>query len=62
MPGDSASHQAALVAIADAIEKLCDRDRKNDDIISETARIAVRRSLRDTMGKRPATQVHVVRL
>ncbi|MEE2970925.1 MAG: ribonuclease J [Pseudomonadota bacterium] len=60
--GDAASHQAALAAIADAIEKLSDRDRKNDDIISETARIAVRRSLRDTMGKRPATQVHVVRL
>ena len=60
--GDSAPRDVALAAIAQAIDGLSDRDRKDDDKISETARIAVRRSLRDTMGKRPATQVHVVRL
>jgi ribonuclease J len=60
--GDSAPHEAAIAAIAEAINDLSDRDRKNDDKISDAARIAVRRSLRDTLGKRPTTQVHVVRL
>jgi ribonuclease J len=59
---DTGLRDAALEAIAEAIDNLSDRDRKSDDKISEAARVAVRRSLRDTMGKRPTTQVHVVRL
>lgn len=59
---DSALREAALAEIAKAVDDLSDRERKSDDKISEAARIAVRRSLRDTMGKRPSTQVHVVRL
>jgi ribonuclease J len=59
---DPAPLAAALTAIADAIGALSGRDRRDDGVVSETARIAVRRSLRATLGKRPATKVHVVRL
>jgi ribonuclease J len=59
---DAPLRTAALAAITKAVDDLSDRDRKSDDKISEAARTAVRRSLRDTMGKRPSTQVHVVRL
>jgi len=59
---DTPLRNAALAAITQAVDGLSDRDRKSDDKISEAARNAVRRSLRDTMGKRPSTQVHVVRL
>ncbi|HUT48045.1 MAG TPA: ribonuclease J [Alphaproteobacteria bacterium] len=53
-------------ALADAIEDaLADlpRPRRGDDEeIRETARRAVRRTLRDRRGKRPPTEVHVVRV
>jgi len=53
-------------ALADAIEEaLADlpRPRRADDEeVRETARRAVRRALRDRRGKRPPTEVHVVRV
>ncbi len=59
---DDESWSDAIDAIADAVEGMSDKARRDDDEVSETVRIAVRRSLRDTVGKRPVTEVHVVRL
>ena len=38
------------------------RDRRDDDKVREAARLAIRRSLRDWHGKKPVTQVHLVRI
>ena len=59
---DDASRQSVIAAIADAVAKLSAAQRRDDDAVSEAARIAVRRTLRDVVGKRPATHVHVVRV
>ena len=48
--------------IIDALNDLSPGDRRNDDTVAEAARVAVRRSLRDSIGKRPVTDVHVVRV
>lgn len=52
----------ALDAIHDAMDRLSKSDRRDDAAVSEAVRIAVRRSLRGTTGKRPITDVHVVRV
>ena len=49
-------------AIIDTLNDLSPGDRRNDDTVAEAARVAVRRSLRDSIGKRPVTDVHVVRV
>lgn len=49
-------------AIITAVERLPRRDRDDDDTVSETARRAVRRSLRELCGKRPQTEIHLVRV
>jgi ribonuclease J len=48
--------------VADAVEELSRADRRNDDAVREAARIAVRRAVRARHGKRPVTEIHVVRL
>ncbi len=59
---DEQAARLALDAIADAVADL-DRGQRDDDAeVAEAVRQAVRRTLRDTVGKRPATEVHVVRL
>lgn len=47
-------------AIIDAVDSL--PRRSNDDAVQKSARNALRRRLRDLCGKRPETDVHVVRL
>jgi ribonuclease J len=49
-------------AVADAVSRLSDRDRNNDELVAEAARRAVRRVLRQICGKRPHTEVHLVRV
>ena len=49
-------------AVADAVNALSARDRDDDEQVSEAARRAVRRSLRQICGKRPHTEVHLVRV
>ena len=49
-------------AVADAVNALSDRDRSDDEQVSEAARRAVRRALRQISGKRPHTEVHLVRV
>jgi predicted neutral ceramidase superfamily lipid hydrolase len=48
--------------VADAVNALSDRDRDDDEQVSEAARRAVRRSLRQICDKRPHTEVHLVRV
>jgi ribonuclease J len=49
-------------AVITAVERLPQRDRDDDDTVSEAARRAVRRSLRELCGKRPQTEIHLVRV
>ena len=52
----------AVDAVIDAINDLRASQRCDDDAVAEAARIAVRRALRESVGKRPVTDVHVVRI
>ena len=48
--------------VAQAIEELPPRERRDDAALREAARLAVRRSLRAWHGKKPVTEVHLVRI
>jgi ribonuclease J len=52
----------AVEAIVDALDRMSNADLEDDDEIAEAIRIAVRRSFRESVGKRPLTKVHVMRL
>ena len=52
----------AIDALIDAIEELPKNARQDDERIEKTARSAVSGTLRRATGKRPAIQVHVVRI
>jgi ribonuclease J len=63
----SAEEDAALTAelhqrVTQAIEELEPRARRDDAALREAARLAVRRSLRAWHGKKPVTEVHLVRV
>jgi ribonuclease J len=45
-----------------AVRELSARERRDDQAVSEAARSAVRRSVKARSGKRPVTEVHVVRV
>jgi ribonuclease J len=45
-----------------ALEELSPHDRRIDEEVREAARIAVRRVLRRALGKKPQTDIHVVRV
>jgi ribonuclease J len=47
---------------AEAVEGMARAKRRDDEAVREAVRVAVRRVIRARHGKRPATQVHVVRL
>lgn len=51
-----------LEALAAAIEKMPRDARQLDEEVERVARSAVRRVLRDAVGKRPVTDIHVVRI
>lgn len=55
-------YEAVIEAVRDAIEELPLKARQDDGVVKETARLAVRRSLRDSHGKKPVTDVHLVRI
>lgn len=62
-PEDSEELQEdAIDALIDAIEDLPKNARQDDERIEKTARSAVSGTLRRATGKRPAIQVHVVRV
>lgn len=45
-----------------AVSQLSARERRDDQAVREAARLAVRRSLKAWHGKKPVTEVHVVRI
>jgi ribonuclease J len=45
-----------------AVAALKSRERRDDAAVTEAARVAVRRALKAKTGKRPVTEVHVVRV
>ncbi len=49
-------------AVRAAVAALSGDDRDDDDAVKEAARLAVRRTLHASHGKKPVTDVHVVRL
>ena len=48
--------------IKEAFRTLSPEKLQNDDVVQETARITVRKSLRETHAKRPLVTVHIVRI
>jgi ribonuclease J len=53
---------AAVEAVADAFEELGKAERRDDDAVREAARLAVRRKINTEVGKKPQTEVHLVRI
>jgi len=49
-------------AICKAIDGFPQRSYNDDDAVREAVRIAVRRAYRDHIGKRPRTEVHLIRV
>jgi len=59
---DAASWEAALAAVQGALAGLPAALRRDDAALKEAARLAVRRTLLASRGKKPDTQVHLVRI
>lgn len=59
---EAEEHDAVVEAVREAIEELPHKARRDDGVVREAARLAVRRSLRDSHGKKPITDVHLVRV
>jgi ribonuclease J len=53
---------AAIAAARTAAEELGPRERRDDTLMREAVRIAVRRLLHDRLGKRPQTDVQLIRI
>ncbi len=54
--------EGAADAVAGAFEDLGKGERRDDDAVREAARLAVRRFVNAEVGKKPQTEVHLVRL
>jgi ribonuclease J len=60
--GDADAIAELEAAIGDAIAKIPLRDRGDDGAVREAVRLAVRRSLNVSRGKKPVTDVHLIRV
>ncbi len=54
--------EGAADAVAGAFEDLGKGERRDDDAVREAARLAVRRFVNAEVGKKPQTEVHLVRI
>ncbi len=59
---ESDEHDAVVEAVREAIAEMPYLARQNDEVVRETARLAVRRHLKESHGKKPLTDVHLVRV
>ncbi len=59
---DQEIRDSAIVAIAEAVDGLSTSARRSDDEVSGAAIRAIRQVFRDSLGRRPLAEVHVVRL
>jgi ribonuclease J len=53
---------AAIAAAQAAVEKLSQAERRDDALAREAVRLAVRRLLHDRLGKKPQTEVQLIRV
>ena len=53
---------AAVTAVKMAMDRLSQNERRQNHSLCEAARLAVRRRFRESFGKKPVTEVHLVRL
>ncbi len=60
--GEAGPGDLAAEAVHGAFAEMPAKDRRNDEKVQETVRIAVRRAFRRDFGKKPTTTVHLVRL
>ncbi|MBT3306831.1 MAG: ribonuclease J [Alphaproteobacteria bacterium] len=60
--GEEAISEDAIDAAKKALKDLSAKERKNDDKAREAMRIAVRRTFRKTLDKKPQTTVHLIRI
>ena len=56
------AQRSAADAVAGAFEDLGKGERRDDDAVREAARLAVRRFVNAEVGKKPQTEVHLVRI
>jgi len=56
------SQEAVADEVRTAVQNLSKAQRRDDDTVRETARVTLRRAVRTWHGKRPLTEVHLVRL
>ena len=63
-PGDAKKDivDQVIDTVERALQKMSRRDKRNDNAVAETARVAVRRTLQHVTGHKPVTTVHVVRI
>jgi ribonuclease J len=59
---DDVAVDELAAGIERALDGLSPADRRDDAAVKEAARLAVRRSLKSSTGKRPVTDIHVVRV
>jgi ribonuclease J len=59
---EAEEHEAVVEAVREAVSELPQRARLDDGVVREAARLAVRRSLKESHGKKPITEVHLVRV
>ena len=59
---DAVVLEEVIRTIEDALERLSKAARRDDATVAETVRLAVRRRLKASRGKKPLTEVHVVRI
>ncbi len=57
-----AEHQTLVDEITRALDRLSASQRRNDDSVREAARLAVRRTVKARRGKKPLTDIHLVRI
>ncbi|MCB9960442.1 MAG: ribonuclease J [Rhodospirillaceae bacterium] len=62
LDGDEALIDIIAEDVVDALDGLSKRQRQDDDVVREAVRVAARRSVREARGKRPPTDVHLMRL
>jgi ribonuclease J len=60
--GAEAVEEDIVDAIRDAIDHMPARARWDDAKVREAARLAVRRAIQESHGKKPATDIHLVRV
>lgn len=59
---DTVAEAAVVAAVRRTVEGLPAALRRDDETVKEAARLAIRRALHASHGKKPVTQVHLVRI